>query len=129
MFANFFLKDIIKEKFSSRFINLTDNFKKNEFLFFLAFRFIGGIPFFLSNILPTLFNIKIRNFFFGSLIGMAPQLFVGVSLGAGLSKILEENKEPPTFFELFLTPDIYIPILGIIFLVLIAVYLRKSFFK
>ena len=29
---------------------------------------------------------------------MTPQLFVGVSLGAGLSKILEENIEPPTFF-------------------------------
>ena len=31
---------------------------------------------------------------------MAPQLFVGVSLGAGLSKVLEENKEPPTFFKI-----------------------------
>ena len=31
-------------------------------------------------------------------------------LGAGLNKILEENKEPPTFFELILTPDIYLPI-------------------
>ena len=60
---------------------------------------------------------------------MAPQLFVGVSLGAGLSKVLEENKEPPTFFELILTPDIYLPIFGIIILVLIAIYLRKYFLK
>jgi len=129
IFANFFFKDVIKEKFSSRFYNLTEKFKKNEFLFFLAFRFIGGIPFFISNILPTLFNIKVKNFFFGSLIGMTPQLFVGVSLGAGLNKILEENKDPPTFFELILTPDIYLPIIGIIILVLIAIYLRKYFFS
>ena len=129
MFANFFLKDIIEEKFSNKFINLTEKFKKNEFIFFLIYRFVGGIPFFISNILPTLFNIKLRNFFLGSVIGMSPQLFVGVSLGAGLSKILEENKEPPSFFELILTPDIYLPIFGIFFLVLIAIYLRKSFFK
>ena len=129
IFANFFFKDVIKEKFSSRFYYLTKKFKKNEFLFFLAFRFIGGIPFFISNILPTLFNIKVKNFFFGSLIGMTPQLFVGVSLGAGLNKILEENKDPPTFFELILTPDIYLPIVGIIILVLIAIYLKKFFFK
>ena len=129
IFANFFLKDIVKEKFSSRFHNLTEKFKKNEFIFFLIYRFVGGIPFFISNILPTLFNIKVKNFFFGSIIGMAPQLFVGVSLGAGLSKILEENKEPPSFFDLILTPDIYLPIIGIVFLVLIAIYLRKSFFK
>ena len=129
IFANFFFKDIVKEKFSNRFNNLTKQFKKNEFIFFLIYRFIGGIPFFISNILPTLFNIKLKNFFFGSILGMTPQLFVGVSLGAGLSKILEENKEPPTFFELILIPDIYLPVIGIIFLVLIGIYLRKSFLK
>lgn len=129
IFANFFLKDIVKEKFSNRFRNLTDKFKKNEFLFFLIYRFVGGIPFFISNILPTLFNIKIKNFFLGSIIGMAPQLFVGVSLGAGLNRILEENQEAPSIFELILNPDIYLPIGGIIFLVVIAVYLRKFFFK
>tara|TARA_A100001234_G_C12513032_1_gene336997 strand:- start:49 stop:765 length:717 start_codon:yes stop_codon:yes gene_type:complete len=127
--ANFFFKDVIKEKFSIRFNNLTDRFKKNEFVFFLIYRFVGGIPFFISNILPTLFNIKIKNFFFGSILGMTPQLFVGVSLGAGLSKILDENKEPPNFFELISTPDIYLPIIGIMILVLIAIYLRKYFFK
>ena len=129
IFANFFFKDIVNEKFSSRFNNLTKQFKKNEFIFFLIYRFIGGIPFFISNILPTLFNIKLKNFFLGSIVGMTPQLFVGVSLGAGLNKILEENKEPPTFFELILTPDIYLPVIGIIFLVLISIYLRKYFLK
>ena len=128
IFANFFLKDIIKEKFSARFSNLTDKFKENEFIYFLIYRFVGGIPFFISNILPTLFNIKIKNFFLGSIIGMAPQLFVGVSLGAGLNRILEENQEAPSIFELILNPDIYLPIGGIIFLVLIAIYLRKNFF-
>ena len=129
IFANFFLKDIIKEKFSARFSNLTDKFKENEFIYFLIYRFVGGIPFFISNILPTLFNIKIKNFFLGSIIGMAPQLFVGVSLGAGLNRILEENQEAPSIFELILNPDIYLPIGGIISLVVIAVYLRKFFFK
>ena len=129
IFANYFLKNIVEEKFSNRFINLTDKFKKNEFIFFLIYRFVGGIPFFISNILPTLFNIKKRNFFFGTIIGMSPQLFVGVSLGAGLSKVLEENKEPPTIFKLISTPDIYLPIFGIIILVFLAIYLRKYFLK
>ena len=129
VFANFFFKDVIKEKFSKRFNNLSEKFKENEFIFFLIYRFVGGIPFFISNILPTLFNIKIKNFFFGSIIGMTPQLFVGVSLGAGLSKVLEENTEPPTIFQLILTPDIYIPIVGIIVLVLIGIILKNIFYK
>ena len=72
IFANYFLKDLVKEKFSKKFINLNEKFKKNEFLFFLIYRFVGGIPFFISNILPTIFNIKLKNFFFGSIIGMSP---------------------------------------------------------
>ena len=129
MFANYFLKDLIEEKFSSRFNNLTEKFKENEFTFFLIYRFIGGIPFFISNILPTIFNVKIRNFFLGSVIGMTPQLFVGASLGAGLNKILEENSEAPSLLQLLLTPDIYLPITGIIILVLIGFLLRKKFYS
>ena len=129
MFANFFLKDLIEEKFSSRFNNLTEKFKENEFTFFLIYRFIGGIPFFISNILPTIFNVKIRNFFLGSVIGMTPQLFVGASLGAGLNKILEENSEAPSLLQLLSTPDIYLPIIGIITLVLIGFLLRKKFYS
>ena len=128
MFANYFLKDLVEKKFSSRFVNLNEKFKKNEFNFFLIYRFIGGIPFFISNILPTIFNVKVKNFFLGSIIGMAPQLFVGASLGAGLSKILEENSEVPSLLELFFSPDIYLPILGIVILVLIGFFLKKKFY-
>ena len=128
MFANYFFKDLVEEKFSSRFSNFTEKFKKNEFVFFLIYRFIGGIPFFISNILPTIFNVKVRNFFLGSIIGMTPQLFVGASLGAGLSKILEENSEVPSVLELIFSPDIYLPILGIIVLVIIGLLLKKKFY-
>ena len=128
IFANYFLKDLVEEKFSSRFSNFTEKFKKNEFVFFLIYRFVGGIPFFISNILPTIFNVKVRNFFLGSIIGMTPQLFVGASLGAGFSKILEENSEVPSILELIFSPDIYLPILGIIFLVIIGFLLKKNFY-
>ena len=50
IFANYFLKDLVKEKFSKKFFYLNEKFKKNEFIFFLIYRFIGGIPFFISNI-------------------------------------------------------------------------------
>ena len=128
IFANYFLKDLVEEKFSSRFSNFTEKFKKNEFVFFLIYRFVGGIPFFISNILPTIFNVKVRNFFLGSIVGMTPQLFVGASLGAGLSKILEENSEVPSVLELIFSPDIYLPILGIIVLVIIGFLLKKNFY-
>ena len=122
IFANYFLKDLIKEKFSNRFSNLNEKFKQNEFSFMLIYRFIGGIPFFISNILPTLFNVKIKNFFFGTLIGMTPQLFIGTTLGSGIEKIIDKNMEAPTFIELFISPEIYIPILCFIFLIFLGFF-------
>ena len=59
---------------------------------------------------------------------MTPQLFVGASLGAGLSKILEENSEVPSVLELIFSPDIYLPILGIVILVIIGLLLKKNFY-
>jgi len=127
--ANYFFKDFIEKKFSTKFSNLKEKFKDNEFIFFLIYRFVGGIPFAIFNILLTLFYVKIKNFFFGSLIGMAPQLFVGTSLGAGLNKVIENNLEPPSIIDIILTPDIYIPIIGMMILVLIGIMMRKKFYK
>ena len=126
-FANYFVKDLIEEKFSKKFSNLSSKVKKNEFLFFLIYRFVGGIPFQISNILPVLFNIKFRNYFFGSLIGMFPQVFVWVSLGSGLEKIIDNNLEFPNFIDLIMTKEIYLPIIGFGILIFIGFIVKKFF--
>ena len=128
-FANFLIKDLIYKKFSSKFKYLTEKFKRNELAYFTLYRAVGGIPFFLQNLLPLLFNVKIRNYFFGTIIGLTPQLFVGVSLGAGIDKIIQENEKLPSIWKMLKTPDIYLPLLGIILIFLLAIYFRKKFFK
>ena len=126
LLANFFLKELIREKFEKKYNNLTDKFKKNEFLYFFIYRFIGGIPFAIANVLPSLFNIKIKNYFFGTLIGMIPQLFILVSLGNGLEKIINNNSAPPSFINLITSQEIYVPIIGFLFLVLIIFFIKKK---
>ena len=129
IFANYFLKDLVKEKFSKKFINLNEKFKKNEFLFFLIYRFVGGIPFFVSNILPTIFNVKLKNFFFGSIIGMFPQVFVGVSLGSGLNEIIQKNVKAPSLTELLFSPEIYIPIVAFAILLIVGIIIKNIFYR
>ena len=129
LIANYLLKDFIKNKFSLKFNYLIELFKKNEFLYFIIYRAVGGIPFFLQNLLPVLFNISTKKYFFGSLIGLAPQLFIGVSLGAGIDKILERNEKMPSIIEILYLPDIYLPILGLILIFILTFFLRKKFFK
>ena len=59
----------------------------------LIYRFVGGIPFFIQNILPCLFDVKIKNYFFATFFGMLPQIFIGVSLGSGIEKIIKQLKK------------------------------------
>ena len=129
MFGNYFLKDLIREKFLNKYRNLEIKFKKSEFFYLLVYRFIGGIPWQLSCILPTIFNVKVRNFFFASLIGIIPQIFLAVSIGSGLEKVIELNSEVPRITDIIFLPEIYIPILGFFVLVLITILLRKLFYK
>ena len=128
-FANYFLKDYIKEKFLKKFESLEEKFKKSEFFYMLIYRFIGGIPFAISNILPCIFNVQLKNFFWATLIGIIPSIFLICSIGSGLEKIIDENIEPPTFIELVTSSDIFIPLVIFLILVLITIFLRKLFYK
>ena len=129
MFGNYFLKDLIKEKFLNKFQSLEKKFKNAEFFYLLVYRFVGGIPWQLSCILPTIFNVKIRNFFFATLIGIIPQIFLAVSIGSGLEKIIEQNSEVPKITDIMSSPEIFIPIIIFFCLVIITIILRRFFYK
>tara|TARA_Y100001980_G_C14383862_1_gene185073 strand:- start:8 stop:730 length:723 start_codon:yes stop_codon:yes gene_type:complete len=129
IFGNYFLKDIIREKFLNRFRSLEIKFKNSEFIYLLIYRFIGGIPWQLSCLLPTLFNVKKINFFFATFIGIIPQIFLAVSIGDGLEKVIEENTEVPAINDIIFSSDIYIPIFAFVVLVLITILLRKLFYR
>ena len=128
-FGNYFLKDLIREKFLYKYKNLDIKFKKSEFNYLLIYRFIGGIPWQLSCILPTIFNVKVKNFFFATLIGIIPQIFLAVSIGSGLENIIEQNMEQPSIVEIIISPEIYIPLTLFFILLLITIFIRKIFYR
>ena len=129
VFASYFFKDLIIEKFLNKFHSLSEKFKKNEFVFFLIYRFVGGIPFAIANILPVLFNVKLKNYFFGSFFGMLPTLFIGTTLGSGIEKIINENEIAPSFFDILTSKDIYYPILGFFIILIITLFVRKKSYQ
>ena len=129
MLGNYFFKEVIKEKFLNRFKSLELKFKKSEFIYLLVYRLIGGIPFALANVLPCIFNVKASNFFWATLIGLTPQLFLAVSIGSGIEKVIEQNLKPPRIIDLMYSPDLYIPILAFAMLIIITIIAKKIFYK
>ena len=129
IFGNYFLKDLVREKFLNKYHELEIKFKKSEFIYLLVYRFIGGIPWVISCLLPTIFNVRIINFFFATLIGIIPQIFLAVSIGSGIEKFIDDNSEAPGFLELILSSEIYIPLIGFFILVVLSIIGRKIFYK
>ena len=128
-FANFFLKELIEEKFLNKYKNLEEKFKKSEFIYLLVYRFIGGIPFAIANVLPCIFNVKPINFFGATLLGIFPQIFLLCSIGSGLEKIIDQNLEAPRVIDLIYTPEIYLPLLAFLILVIVTIFVRKLFYR
>lgn len=130
LLAGLFFKDIIKKKLEHKFSKFKDFFKKNELLYFTIFRFIGGggTPYGIQNVLPVLFNISLKNYFLGTIIGSGPPMFVTVALADGIENVIEKN-ETLSFFTVFSSPDIYLPILGFVIIIIMTLILKKVLFK
>ena len=128
--ANFFFRDTVKKILEHKFKKYIQLFQKNEFYYFFLYRFIGGLgtPFFLQNILPVLFNMKKKNYFFSSLFGFVPAFFIFNTIGAGLNNYIEKS-ENFSFLKLVLLPEIYFPILMFIVLIIISLFIKKKFFS
>ena len=127
--GNYFVKEIIREKFLSKFKSLEAKFKKSEFIYLLIYRLVGGIPFAISNVLPCIFNVKTSNFFWATLIGITAPSFLLVSIGSGLEKIIDQNLVTPKIKDIIYTPDVYIPILAFAAFIILTIVARKIFYK
>ena len=128
--ANQYFKNLIIEKLSNKISKFKEIFNKNEFLYFMIFRFAGGggIPFAIQNLLPVLFNMKLKNYFFSTLIGLFPMVFILCAIGSGIEKIIENNIDT-SFLIMVQNKEILYPLLGFFIIIIISFLLRKIYFK
>ncbi len=128
--ANFFFYNTVKILLERKFQKYIELFQKKEFYYFFIYRFVGGlgVPFFLQNVFPVLFNMKKINYFFSSFFGFVPGFFIFNTIGAGLSNYIEKNEEF-SFLKLILTSEIYFPILMFIGLIILSFIVKKKYFK
>ena len=130
LFATFFFRETIKEKLAPKFSKLTEFFNRNDILYFMCFRFVGGggIPYAVQNVLPILFDMPIKNYIIATFIGSMPSMFVTVSLGSGIEKVIDKNAELSVTAVLF-APEIYIPIIAFFIILIFAFAIKKFYFK
>lgn len=97
--------------------------EKGEISFLLVMRLIPAIPFFIANLAPAFVKVRLGNFIWTTLIGIAPATAVISSVGAGLGEVLDQGGEPDigVIFE----PQILLPLLALATLAALPVIIRK----
>jgi len=128
--VGFFFRESIKNKLAPKFSKLKEFFIKNDILYFTSFRFIGGggTPYAVQNVLPILFDMSLKNYVIATFIGSMPSMFVTVSLGSGIENVIDQNASLDIFTVLF-SPEIYLPIIGFFIILIVALIIKKSYFK
>ena len=130
LLVSFFFRETVEEKLAPKFSKLREFFSRNDILYFTCYRFIGGggTPYAIQNILPILFNMRLKNYMIATFIGSTPSMFISVALGSGIESIIDKNKELSFSLVLF-SPDIYLPIILFFLLLISAFIIKKIYFK
>ena len=81
------LGETLREKAGTLYKRIETNMKDNAAGYLLFMRLVPIFPFFLVNIVPALFNVRLKTFILTTLIGIIPGSFVFVNLGEQLSDI------------------------------------------
>ena len=127
--GKYFFYDFLKDKLLFKFKYLEKTFYNKQLFVMIIFRFVGLVPFFIANLLPVIFNITIKNYFIGTFVGIIPSIFVLSSLGSGISDAIFQFETFPSFASLIILPEIYLPILGFLSIILTSLFLKKIFKK
>jgi uncharacterized membrane protein YdjX (TVP38/TMEM64 family) len=117
------LGDLLRRRAGPFLARMEEGFRKDGFHYLLVLRLIPLFPFWLVNLVPAFFGMRLRSYALATLIGIAPATFIYAGLGSGLGSVFEASAAPD--LGLILKPGILLPILGLALLALAPVLYRR----
>lgn len=122
--GNILLKKINRKHAEGSFlVNIQNEIQENEFSYLIILRLIPVVPFFIANLAPAFFGVKLRIFTITTIIGILPGTVVYTSFGAGLSSIFKNDNAPSLDF--FSNPVILISSVGLLALAILPIAVKK----
>lgn len=83
----------LKEKESFLFFKIKKNFDRNVISYMLFLRFITFFPFWLTNLVPAFFNIKLKDYIWTTIIGITPGVLILTITGQGFGVVFETSDQ------------------------------------
>lgn len=97
-------------------------FQENEISFLFLLRLVPAVPFFIANLLPAFFGVKLFTYIWTTFLGIAPGTAVYTSVGTGLGEILASGEE--LSLNVFANPMVWGPFVGLIALALLPIIIK-----
>mgnify|MGYP001575104575 CR=1 FL=1 len=88
LIARYFARDAVEKYLSGKLLNLDKKIEKHGFLTVLLIRLIPNVAWDIQNLSLGLTNVKFRDYFLATLIGIMPGSFAFVFFGSSLIKVL-----------------------------------------
>jgi len=82
--------DFLRERAGDRVLRLAEGFEKDAFGYLLALRLAPVFPFFLVNIAPAFFHVRLRTYLAATFLGILPATFVYAYLGRSIDAVLTQ---------------------------------------
>jgi uncharacterized membrane protein YdjX (TVP38/TMEM64 family) len=118
LYGRYLFKSFFLRKLGNRFNKIKDGFNSNAISYLLFIRIIGGTPFGVQNLLPAIFDMRMRDYFIATIFGVIPWAYILVSVGSGINDIVEAKEFDSS---MLLDPSYLMPIFVVASIVLIPV--------
>lgn len=119
--------DFLRERVGGLAARLADGFREDAFSYLLVLRLAPFFPFFVINIAPALFGVKLRTYVAATFLGILPGCFAYAWLGQGIGSVLEaaEREGGSVSLKDLVTPEITIAFIALAVVAIIPTIIRK----
>ena len=80
--------DLLARRAGPRLSGLADGFRRDAFGYIVVLRLLPIFPFWLTNLAPAAFGVRLRAFALATLIGLTPGAFIYAATGAAMEDIV-----------------------------------------
>ncbi|KTS52090.1 SNARE associated Golgi family protein, partial [Methylobacterium indicum] len=71
---------------------LAEGFRRDAFSYVMVLRLLPVFPFWMTNLAPAIFGVRLRTFALATLIGISPGAFIYASAGAGVENVVAAHQ-------------------------------------
>ncbi|WP_375407779.1 TVP38/TMEM64 family protein [uncultured Methylobacterium sp.] len=84
--------DLLARRAGPRLSGLADGFRRDAFGYIVVLRLLPVFPFWLTNLAPAAFGVRLRSFASATLIGLTPGAFVYAATGAAIEGVVAAHE-------------------------------------